>query len=198
MFVQVIEGRVRDRARFEQQGEKWERDLKPGATGFLYSAGGVTDEGRAIEIACFESRDAAMANSERPEQDAWWRETTGVFAGEPAFRETEDVTPWLGTMDPGAGFIQLIKGHTANRNRLEELSASMNDRMADQRPDVIAGMTLWFGDDFIDVISFSSEEEARANEKKETPAELGDLMQEMGGLMDELDYLDLREPMVVA
>ncbi len=35
MFVQVIEGRVSDREGLHRQMDQWQRDLRPGATGFL-------------------------------------------------------------------------------------------------------------------------------------------------------------------
>ena len=42
MFVQVIEGRVSDRDGLRRQMDKWESELRPGATGFLGSTAGVT------------------------------------------------------------------------------------------------------------------------------------------------------------
>ena len=48
MFVQVIEGQVADRDGLRRQMDAWEKDLRPGATGFLGSTAGVTDDGYAI------------------------------------------------------------------------------------------------------------------------------------------------------
>ena len=75
MFVQVIEGRVADRDALRRQMDRWMSELRPGATGFLGSTAGVTDDGYAIAFARFESAAAAEANSERPEQGRWWAET---------------------------------------------------------------------------------------------------------------------------
>ena len=43
----------------------------PGAEGYIGGTGGVTDGGRFIVIARFETEAAAQANSERAEQGAW-------------------------------------------------------------------------------------------------------------------------------
>ena len=45
MFVQVIEGQVADREGLKRQLERWQEELRPGATGLLGSTSGVTDDG---------------------------------------------------------------------------------------------------------------------------------------------------------
>src|SRR5689334_17501448 len=74
-FVQVIQGRVTDAAALQHQIETWAAELSPGASGWLGSTGGATDDGRFIAVVRFESEEAARRNSERPEQDAWWAQT---------------------------------------------------------------------------------------------------------------------------
>ena len=54
MFVQVIEGRVSDREGLHRQMDQWMTDLRPGATGFLGSTAGVTDDGYGIAFARFD------------------------------------------------------------------------------------------------------------------------------------------------
>ena len=44
--------------------------------------GGVADDGTAIQVVRFESQEAAEANSARPEQGAWWDETSKLFDGD--------------------------------------------------------------------------------------------------------------------
>ena len=51
MFVQMIEGRVSDREGLHRQMDQWMGDLRPGATGFLGSTVGVTDDGYGIAFA---------------------------------------------------------------------------------------------------------------------------------------------------
>ncbi len=86
MFVQVIQGQVADAERAHAAVDQWARDLAPGATGWLGSTGGVTEDGRFIALARFESEEAARRNSDRPEQDRWWAETARLFTTEPTFK----------------------------------------------------------------------------------------------------------------
>ncbi len=72
MFVQVINGRTSQPEALAEAFDRWKAELSPGATGWLGSTGGVTDDGTVIAVARFESEEAARANSARPEQDAWW------------------------------------------------------------------------------------------------------------------------------
>ena len=88
MFVQVIQGRTAQPEALAEAFDRWKADLSPGATGWLGSTGGVTEDGRLIAVARFESEETAMANSARPEQDAWWAETAKLLEGEATFRNT--------------------------------------------------------------------------------------------------------------
>jgi len=60
MFIQVIEGKTNDAEALHRRIEVWERDLKPGAIGYLGSTGGCTSTGDCILVARFESREAAQ------------------------------------------------------------------------------------------------------------------------------------------
>ena len=112
MFIQVIQGDVRDADQLHRQLERWRTEIKPGARGYLGSTGGVTADGRGITLVRFESEAAARANSERPEQGAWWNEAVKAFDGEVTFHDCRDVDRGLGRWlkrgrvrpaDPGAG-----------------------------------------------------------------------------------------------
>ena len=85
MFVQVIKGRTSDAEAVRERGEVWAADVRPGAEGFLGSTVGVADDGTFFAIVRFEDEASAMANSQRPEQTAWWEETAKGFDGEPSF-----------------------------------------------------------------------------------------------------------------
>jgi len=62
MFIQVIQGKVHDRAGVSACMAGWRADLMPGARGFLGSTWGIADDGTFIALARFENADAARAN----------------------------------------------------------------------------------------------------------------------------------------
>src|SRR5215510_13111569 len=110
MFVQVIQGRVSDAAAMRSAMDQWLRDLAPGATGWLGSTAGVTEDGRFIALARFESEEAAQRNSDRREQGQWWMETSKLFTGEVTFGDSSDVTVDVHGDPDQAGFVQLMQG----------------------------------------------------------------------------------------
>ena len=194
MFVQVIEGRVSDREGLHRQMDKWQSDLRPGATGFLGSTSGVTDDGIGIAFARFESAAAAKANSERPEQGAWWTETAKCYSGDVTFADSEDVEMFLGGGSNDAGFVQIMRG-TADRDQLHAIDAGFEKVAADWRPDLIGGVRVWTGPDrYIEANYFTSEAEAREGESKEPPSELAAQAADFEKLMANVEYNDLRDP----
>jgi hypothetical protein len=194
MFVQIIEGRTKDGKALAERGESWQKELKPGATGYLGVTAGTTADGRAITIARFESEAAARANSERPEQGEWWAETAKLYDGEPTFTESSDVTEWMGGGSNDAGFVQVMKSTGAVRAKLEEMDKAFEPHMG-SRPDILGGLRIWTGKDTcVDVAYFTSEAEARKGEKAEMPAELQELMAGMQEGMGQVEYFDLTEP----
>ena len=68
MFVQVIRGRVTDPEQLHAALDRWSEQLAPGAHGWLGSTAGVTEDGRFVALARFESAEAARRNNDRPEQ----------------------------------------------------------------------------------------------------------------------------------
>src|SRR5207249_1644337 len=92
MFVQVIQGSVSDAEQVHQQFDKWMRELAPGATGWLGSTAGVTEEGSLVAFVRFDSEEHARQNSSRPEQDSWWSETSKLFPSGARFLDTSEVT----------------------------------------------------------------------------------------------------------
>ena len=194
MFVQIIEGKVRDAEAVKDRGEEWQRELRPGANGFLGVTAGVTADGKAITIARFVSEEAARANSDRPEQGAWWSETAKLYDGEPAFTESDDVTLWMGGGSNDAGFVQVMKSTGADRATLERMDSAF-EPFAGDRPDLLGGMRIWTGKDTcVDVAYFTSEADARAGEKAEPPPELQQLMESMQQGMGQVEYFDLTDP----
>jgi hypothetical protein len=194
MFVQIIEGRVSDRDGLRRQMDRWETELRPGATGFLGSTSGVTDDGYGIAFARFESAAAAKANSDRPEQGQWWDETKKAYEGNVTFTDSEDVDTFLAGGSNDAGFVQVMKG-TADRERIHVMDQSFEQHAPSFRPDVIGGFRVWSGTDrYTEVIYFTSEADARQGEKKEPPPELAGEMSEFEDMMANVQFLDLRDP----
>jgi hypothetical protein len=194
MFVQIIEGRTKDAKALAARGESWDKELRPGAKGFLGVTAGTTADGKAITIVRFESEDAARANSERPEQGAWWAETAKLYDGEPTFTDSSDITEWMGGGSNDAGFVQVMKSTGADRAKLEEMDEAFADYTG-TRPDLLGGVRIWTGKDTcVDVAYFTSEAEARVGEKAEMPEELQKLMEGLGEGMGQVEYLDLTEP----
>ena len=65
MFVQVIQGQVSDPEQARAALDRWARELAPGAGGWLGSTAGVTEDGRFIALARFESEEAARRSVAR-------------------------------------------------------------------------------------------------------------------------------------
>ena len=124
MFVQVIQGRTSDSGQVRAQLDKWVKEVAPGAVGWLGSTSGVTEDGRVIALARFESEEAAQQNSDRPEQSAWWQGMAALFSDEPVFHNSSSVevdTPG----DPSqAGFVQVMQGRSKDPDRARELMAN--------------------------------------------------------------------------
>ena len=108
MFVQVVQGRVKDAAGLQKAGELWDQNLKPGAKGYLGSTGGITEDGEFFIAARFESEQAAQTNSDRPEQGEWFNEMSQTLEGEAKFTNFTNVDTYLGGGSDEAGFVQVM------------------------------------------------------------------------------------------
>jgi hypothetical protein len=196
MFVQVIQGRVRDPKALRAAFDQWIREVSPGAIGWLGSTGGVTDDGRFIALARFESEEAARRNSDRPEQDRWWRSTAELFDGEVTFRDSTDVTVDLPGRPDDAGFVQVMQGRGSDPDRARQLMNEDSEAWAAFRPEILGSVAVGHENGgFTMAMYFTSEAAAREGERKQPPPELAAQMDEMGKLMDgEPDYFDLRQP----
>lgn len=196
MFVQVIQGQVADASQLRLGLDKWMQELAPGAAGWLGITAGVTDDGRFIALARFESEAAARRNSDRPEQDKWWAETAPLFAGEATFQNSVDVdVDMVGDPDT-AGFVQVMQGRASDPERARELMRQNPEQWRAFRPDVLGSMTVAHeGGAFTTAFYFTSEADARAGEQKEPPEELKAVLDELTQLsVGEMTYLDLKDP----
>ncbi len=196
MFVQVIRGQVSDPEQVHAALNRWSEQLAAGAPGWLGLTAGVTQDGRFVALARFESEEAARRNSDRPEQGQWWMETSKLFTGEVIFRDSSDVTADV-SGDPGeAGFVQVMQGRGSDPGRARELMAQNPDDWAAFRPDVIGSVVVGHeGGAYTMAMYFTSEQAAREGELKEPPPELKAQMEEMNQLsVGEPEFLDLRQP----
>jgi hypothetical protein len=196
MFVQVIRGQVSDPGQVHAALNRWSGQLAARAAGWLGSTAGVTEDGRFVALARFESEEAARRNSDRPEQGQWWAETSKLFTGEVTFRDSSDVTADV-TADPDqAGFVQVMQGRSSDPERARELMAQNPDEWAAFRPDVIGSVTVGHeGGAYTMALYFTSEQAAREGERKQPPPPLQALMEEMNQLsVGEPEFLDLRHP----
>jgi hypothetical protein len=195
VFVQVIQGRVADSDRLRQQFDRWEAELAPGAAGYLGGTGGVADDGTFIEMARFESEDAARRNSSRPEQDRWWSETASCFEGEVTFHDTTDIEMFGEGGRDDAGFVQVVQGRCRDRERLEALQGEVMADLEERRPEIIGWVRAWYGDgEYSQFVYFTSEAEARARETEGPPADRRSQFEEWRNLMEDVRFIDLREP----
>ncbi|CAN5295752.1 hypothetical protein BH20ACT9_BH20ACT9_05460 [soil metagenome] len=196
MFVQVIQGQVSDAGEVRAALDRWVQELAPGASGWLGSTAGVTDDGRFVALVRFESEEAARRNSDRPEQDHWWSETSKLFTGEATFRDSREVVVDVSGEPDNAGFVQVIQGRSSDPVRARELMGQDSFEWAAFRPDVIGSVGAEHdGGAYTMVLYFTSEEEAREGERKEPPPELKAQMEEMDALSVGMsEFFDLKQP----
>jgi hypothetical protein len=195
VFVQVVLGRAADAAAVRRQWDRWATDLAPGAAEFVGATGGVTTDRRVVFITRFESEHAARANTERPEQDRWWRETVTGALADPEVLETADATLHGGEGWEAALFVQVMRAQVRDRRRFEAIEDEITPWFMQLRPDLLAAYRAWFPDGSVAAIDyFTSEAEARTGEQKEMPDVLGERFREWMSLLDEVEWFDLADP----
>jgi hypothetical protein len=143
MFIQVIRGEVSDPEQVHAALDLWSEQLAAGAPGWLGSTAGVTEDGRFVALARFESEDAARRNSDRHEQGQWWMETSKLFGGEVIFRDSSDVSADLnGDPDRAAAAILNAPGNSWHKTRTTGPHSGLTSSAA-WRWDTRAGPTQW-------------------------------------------------------
>jgi hypothetical protein len=193
MFVQIIQGKVGDAELLRRQSDRWGEELKPGAVGYLGSTRGVTPDGVAVFVARFESPEAARANSERPEQGAWWEQMAPAFDGEVTFHDCADVDLMFGGGSDMAGFVQIMQGKAVDPAAMRTAGRAMEDDLKAMRSDILGGIIAWHGDrDFTQVMYFTSEDDARKGESgMQDDAQAADWQAMLDG---PISFLDLPDP----
>jgi hypothetical protein len=191
VFIQIIQGKCTRQDECREMTERWQRELAPGAEGWLGGTYGFTDDDQFMAIVRFESRAAAAANSARPEQGAWWAETEKVFDGPVEFHDCDDVTLMMGGGSDDARFVQVIRGKVDNAATLKSMMTD-TDQLHEMRPEILGG-TLAIEEDgsFIETVAFSDEDSARRGEQTEMP---GDVREAMESAMHDVTFADLHHP----
>jgi hypothetical protein len=191
MFMQIIQGKIKDRAAARATMDQWLADIQPGAEGWLGGTYGVTEDDQLVACVRFRDREAADANSARPEQSAWWTQMEQHFAGPVTFHDCEDVSLLLGGGSDEARFVQVIQARVTDRDKLHKLMEESSQMLATYRPDVLGGTIAIDADGVVtETIAFTSEAAARKAEQQQMPAEAEEAM----SLLQDVQYLDLRDP----
>lgn len=197
MFIQIIQGTCSKQDEMRALTDRWTAELAPGATGWLGGTFGFTDDGQSIAVVRFESREAAAANSERPEQAAWWAEAEQLYDGPVEFHDCDRVTLLLGGGSDDAGFVQIIRGKLDNPDAIETGMRETESLLHEARPDIL-GSTLAIEDDgtFVETIFFTDEAAAREGEAKAMPesGEAAEMMRQWEEMTHDVQYLDLHHP----
>ncbi len=195
MFIQIIQGSCSDEATLRSEIERWREEMAPGAAGWLGGTYGMTDDGMFVGVVRFESREAAARNSTRPEQDAWWQRMMTCFDGDVTVHDCDNATMFLDGGSDDARFVQVIEGRVSDPDRFRTLMSQPMDTLHEARPEIIGG-TVAIDDEgwFCETVAFRSEDEARAGEQKEMPADIAEPMAEEMRLMHDVTYLDLHHP----
>ncbi len=193
MFVQVVQAKVRDADLWAKQAEKWRTEIKPNATGFVGSTSGVTADGDMITVVRFESEEAAKANSDRPEQGAWFEETAKAFDGGATFHDCRDVDVVLDGGSNDAKFVQVMQGRAKDQQRMRNQQREMEPELRKVRPDLMGATMAWHGDGgFTQVAYFASEQEARKNEQAMAQSPV--LQQFMSQIDGDMTFYDITKP----
>lgn len=195
MFIQVIQGKCTRQDELRALADTWRGELGPGAAGWLGGTYGFTDDGMFVGVVRFESREAAMANSARPEQGAWAERMMALMDGPVEFHDCDDVTVFLGGGSDEARFVQVIRGKVDDVDKVKAMLADTT-QLHEMRPEILGG-TLAFEPDgtFTETVAFTDEASARKGEQLEPPADIPEaVLKVMQEVMSTAVFYDLRAP----
>lgn len=191
MFIQVIQAPCSRGDEVRALMQEWDQ-VTDDSSGFLGSTGGVTDDGTFISVVRFESKEQAMANSDRPETGAMAEKMAALMDGPPEFHDCDDVSVWLDGGSDDAGFVQIIRGKTDDTAAFKEMMTRDTANLREMRPEIIGG-TLGIEADgtYTQTIAFTDEASAREGEKQEPPQEI---REELEASMQGATFYDLHDP----
>src|SRR5688572_4791595 len=197
MFIQIIQGRCHQQDDVRAMLDQWLADIAPGAAGWLGGTYGFTDDGELLAVVRFESREAAAANSERPEQGEWWSRMEPLFDGPVEFHDCDRVVPMLAGGSDDAGFVQVIRGRIDDPDALESGMREMETLLHEARPQII-GATLAIEPDgsFTETVAFTDEASAREAERRTAPdsGPVHEAMSRWEQMVHDLSFHDLHHP----
>jgi hypothetical protein len=191
VFIQIMQGVCRRPDELRQQLDRWLTERSADVQGWLGGTYGFTDDNLFVAVVRFESKEAAMANSDSREQSEWWTRTEALFDGPVEFHNCEDVTLMMDGGSDRAGFVQIVRGKADDPAALRAMMSD-TEVLHQMRPDIL-GATLAIEEDgtFTETVAFTDEESARAGEQLEMPAEL---QERMAMMMHDVSFLDLHQP----
>ena len=191
MFIQVIKSRTSHPHEVRELAESWKSavGVPPGWLGSTY---GITDDGIVLGIVRFESREDAMANSDRPEQTAFAERMSALMDGPIEFHDSVDVFLFLGVGSDDAGFVQVIRGRSSDNGIWARLLGDPSQLHA-VRPDIIGGTVAIEADGtFTETVAFTDEASAREGERNGAfPPDTADAFR---ALLEGAEFYDLRDP----
>ena len=194
MFIQIIQGKCTRQDELRALADTWREEMAPSADGWLGGTYGFTDDDQFVGVNRFESREAAMRNSERPEQGEWAKRMTSLIDGPVEYHDCDDVTLMLDGGSDDAGFVQVIRGKVDDPQKLKSLMGD-TDMLHELRPEIL-GATLAIEADgtFTETVAFTDEESARAAESKEMPEMPADVRETLDSAMQGATFYDLHHP----
>jgi hypothetical protein len=191
MFIQVIQGKTSRGEELRQLGEAMEANGQRPAEGWLGGTFGLTDDGNFFGVVRFESREAAMANSARPETHEFSQQMAALMDGEVTFFDSDEVHTFLDGGSDDAKFVQIIRGK-ADPGLWQKVGDG--SELREIRPEIIGGTVAIKNDgSFVETVAFTDEETARKGESEmhqEAPPEVSDALQQ---IMDGAEFYDLRQ-----
>ena len=197
MFIQIIQGTCHRQDEARELMDQWLADISPGAAGWLGGTYGFTDEGELLAVVRFESREAATASSERPEQQEWWGRMEALFDGPVEFHDCDRVVMMLGGGSDEAGFVQVIRGRMDDPDALEAGMREMETMLHEARPEIL-GATIAIEPDgtFTETVAFTDEKTAREAEQRTMPESgpVHDAMAAWDRMVHDLEFRDLHRP----
>jgi hypothetical protein len=197
VFIQIIQGKCSRQDELRAAADRWRTEIGDSAEGWLGGTYGFTDDDMFMGVVRFASREAAMANSNRPEQTQWWSEVEQLFDGPVEFHDCDKVMLMMEGGSDTAGFVQIIRGKLDDPARLEADLDQMTSLIHEARPEIL-GATFAIEEDgtFTETVAFTDEAAAREGEAKEMPLneDVRHVWQDWEQITHDVTYMDLHHP----